>query len=142
MVCDCILCHVIFKALFWKFLCNLICMMWLKFPTKIFSGLVQETADVLQSVEIVTSSGDWCTLSKEREELAYSYRTSPFQKMKHVAAIVAATFQLTPCPNARQRQKLFLDRYLPSTFCYACYRLRNCNSAPDIPCCTTHSRLV
>ncbi|CAK9192480.1 unnamed protein product [Sphagnum troendelagicum] len=70
----------------------------------------QETADVLQSVEIVTSSGDWCTLSKEREELAYSYRTSPFQKMKHVAAIVAATFQLTPCPNARQRQKLFLDR--------------------------------
>jgi UDP-N-acetylmuramate dehydrogenase len=102
----------------------------------------QETADVLQSVEIVTSSGDWCTLSKEREELAYSYRTSPFQKMKHVAAIVAATFQLTPCPNARQRQKLFLDRYLPSTFCYACYRLRNCNSAPDIPCCRTHSRLV
>jgi UDP-N-acetylmuramate dehydrogenase len=85
-------------------------MMWLKFPTKIFSGLVQETADVLQSVEIVTSSGDWCTLSKEREELAYSYRTSPFQKMKHVAAIVAATFHLTPCPNARQRQKLFLDR--------------------------------
>jgi hypothetical protein len=71
-----------------------------------------ETADVLQSVEIITSSGDWCILSKEREELAYSYRTSPFQKMKHVAAIVAATFQLTPCPNARQRQKLFLDRYL------------------------------
>jgi hypothetical protein len=103
---------------------------------------IMETADVLQSVEIVTSSGDWCILSKEREELAYSYRTSPFQKMKHVAAIVAATFQLTPCPNARQRQKLFLDRYLPSTFCYACYRLRNCNSAPDIPCCTTHSRLV
>lgn len=42
-----------------------------------------------------------------REELAFSYRTSPFQKMK--GAILSATFALTPDTLARQNQLKIVD---------------------------------
>eukprot|EP00249_Psilotum_nudum_P017383 c26293_g1_i1 orf=249-1442(-) len=68
----------------------------------------QETADVLVSVEIVTINGDRHIL--QRKELAYGYRSSPFQKMQIFAAISAATFELTSCSSARERQRAYLNR--------------------------------
>eukprot|EP00245_Coleochaete_scutata_P011384 TRINITY_DN420_c0_g2_i1.p1 TRINITY_DN420_c0_g2~~TRINITY_DN420_c0_g2_i1.p1 ORF type:complete len:431 (-),score=51.81 TRINITY_DN420_c0_g2_i1:141-1433(-) len=70
----------------------------------------QETSSCLQSVEIVTTSGERQILRKERGELPYSYRMSPFQKMEGLAAVVAATFQLEKDPLARERQVKFMNR--------------------------------
>ncbi len=60
----------------------------------------QETADTLVDVEFLHTDG---TIERfSREQLTFSYRTSPFQKMKGV--ILSATFQLTPSTEARKRQ--------------------------------------
>lgn len=63
----------------------------------------KETADVLKSV--LYFDGKRKELS--RAELAFSYRTSPFQKMK--GAILGATFSLTPEPTARATQLQIVD---------------------------------
>ncbi|KAG0603838.1 hypothetical protein M758_10G124300 [Ceratodon purpureus] len=70
----------------------------------------QETGDVVQNVEIVTTSGVSCSLSRDAGELKFEYRTSPFQKMRDSAVIVAATFELQPSPDSRQRQRMYLER--------------------------------
>jgi UDP-N-acetylmuramate dehydrogenase len=59
-----------------------------------------ETSDTLVSVDFIDEHGQQQLLKKE--DLCFSYRTSPFQKMS--GAIVGATFQLTPSLQARHRQ--------------------------------------
>ncbi|GAQ81595.1 UDP-N-acetylmuramate:NADP+ oxidoreductase [Klebsormidium nitens] len=68
-----------------------------------------ETGDVVDSVEIVTAEGTSRTLTRDNGELAWSYRTSPFQQMEGLAAIVAATFKLDKSGDARKRQLTFMD---------------------------------
>lgn len=70
----------------------------------------QETAQVLESVEIVTSQGARQMMARERGELVYGYRESPFQSMGAGTAVVAATFRLTADRGARQLQRSFMDR--------------------------------
>lgn len=70
----------------------------------------QETAQVLESVEVVTPEGARRTLRRERGELVYGYRRSPFQSMGAGTAVVAATFRLTHDPGARRLQRSFMDR--------------------------------
>jgi UDP-N-acetylenolpyruvoylglucosamine reductase len=66
---------------------------------------------VLQSVEVVTTSGDSCSLSRDAGELEFEYRTSPFQTRRDSAVIVAATFALQPNPDSKHRQRMYLERY-------------------------------
>lgn len=65
----------------------------------------------MQNVEIVTTSGVSRSLSRDAGELKFEYRTSPFQKMRDSAVIVAATFELQPNPDSKQRQRMYLERY-------------------------------
>ncbi len=69
-----------------------------------------ETKDSLISVTFLEESGHLREFKKE--DLQFSYRTSSFQRMK--GAIVGATFQLTPLPEARLRQMEIL-RYRQAT---------------------------
>lgn len=73
----------------------------------------QETGDVVESVELVTTSGDSRSLS--RGEMSFEYRTSPFQQMRDSAVIVAATFALQPNSEAKQRQRMYLERCVITT---------------------------
>lgn len=59
-----------------------------------------ETSQSLSIVEYVNEQGEFLTFSKE--ELAFAYRSSPFQKMR--GAVIAAHFTLTPSEHARQKQ--------------------------------------
>lgn len=59
-----------------------------------------ETCQCLLSVEYIDAEGG--LQEYKREDLNFSYRYSPFQKMS--GAIVAATFALSPSPTARARQ--------------------------------------
>jgi UDP-N-acetylmuramate dehydrogenase len=59
-----------------------------------------ETCQALTHVEYVTEKGELKTFAKE--ELAFSYRHSPFQEMK--GAIVGAHFQLSESREARPKQ--------------------------------------
>ncbi|KAK1575142.1 hypothetical protein Q3G72_003020 [Acer saccharum] len=52
----------------------------------------QETGDVIYSVDVVTVQGKLQRL--EKNDLNFGYRSSTFQDMKDLAAIVAVTFQL------------------------------------------------
>lgn len=65
---------------------------------------------MLELVEVVTVEGEVLVLAREKDELVYGYRTSPFQKMEQSCAIAAATFRLSRCSGARERQRLYLDR--------------------------------
>ena len=60
----------------------------------------QETCDCLTSVDFLEENGKIHTY--QREDLAFSYRTSPFQQKKGV--ILSATFTLKPLKDARQKQ--------------------------------------
>ncbi len=60
----------------------------------------QETCDCLTSVDFLEENGKIYTY--QREDLAFSYRTSPFQQKKGV--ILSATFTLKPLRDARQKQ--------------------------------------
>lgn len=64
-----------------------------------------ETKDVLEEVEFVHEDGS----SKQytREELAFSYRKSPFQEMRGV--IVSGTFRLVSAPDAKEKQEKLLS---------------------------------
>ncbi|KAA8547799.1 hypothetical protein F0562_004228 [Nyssa sinensis] len=68
----------------------------------------QEIADVIDSIEIVTTEGKFQTLN--RTDLDFSYRSSPFQDMDHLAAIFAVTFRLKHSKSARKRQHEYLER--------------------------------
>lgn len=60
----------------------------------------RETCESLKSVDFINHQGELQTLAKE--ELKFSYRTSPFHHMQ--GAIVGATFALTPSFEARSKQ--------------------------------------
>ncbi|KAG0455130.1 hypothetical protein HPP92_024124 [Vanilla planifolia] len=68
----------------------------------------QETADVVETVEVVTREGEVKLLG--REDVSFGYRWSSMQEMKELAAILAVTFRLHPSTAARNRQRMFLDR--------------------------------
>lgn len=59
-----------------------------------------DTSQILASVEYINEAGAKVVYSKE--ELSFSYRTSPFQNMR--GAIVAAEFRLQPSQEARKKQ--------------------------------------
>lgn len=69
-----------------------------------------ETCDALESVDYIDSQGELTSYSSE--QLTFSYRHSTFQKMK--GAIAAATFKLSLCPEAREKQ-LKIIQYRTST---------------------------
>ncbi|MGE3954170.1 MAG: UDP-N-acetylmuramate dehydrogenase [Parachlamydiales bacterium] len=84
----------------------------------------QETADTLELVEVLTSGGE--SRHYRREELVFSYRTSPFQNRDE--AIVSATFCLREEGGARERQREYLIRRQksqPLTECSAGCFFRN-----------------
>lgn len=60
----------------------------------------KETANTIVSVEYLNQSNEMISFSKEN--LTFSYRTSPFQKMHGV--ILSASFQLTQAADARNKQ--------------------------------------
>ena len=60
----------------------------------------RETCESLVAVDYISEKGELEYLNKN--DLAFAYRTSPFQKMK--GAIVGATFSLTPSEDARKKQ--------------------------------------
>ncbi len=60
----------------------------------------KETSEVLTSIDFVSEDGILTTLKKE--DLHFAYRTSSFQSL--LGGISGATFKLTPCPTARQKQ--------------------------------------
>lgn len=64
----------------------------------------------MQNVEILTTSGVSHSLSRDAGELKFDYRFSPFQKMSDFSVIVAATFDLQPNSDAKQRQRIYLER--------------------------------
>lgn len=59
-----------------------------------------EIKDTLYSVDFLNDDGELIILL--RDDLLFSYRTSPFQTMK--GAIIGATFKLKPSITARQKQ--------------------------------------
>ncbi len=61
----------------------------------------QQTCDALEEVEFLHSNGEIECFRKEN--LTFSYRTSPFQKMSGV--ILSATFRLHSSADARARQQ-------------------------------------
>ncbi len=65
----------------------------------------KETKDHLVSVDYITEEGELICIPKE--DLAFSYRFSSFQKRK--GAIVGATFTLLPSLEARQKQLQIID---------------------------------
>ncbi|GMN28087.1 hypothetical protein TIFTF001_001920 [Ficus carica] len=68
----------------------------------------QETADVVESVDFVTTDGRLQRL--ERADLNFGYRSSPFQSMPDLAAIVAVTFQLQSSGTSKTRLQEYLER--------------------------------
>ncbi|KAL5743301.1 hypothetical protein ACOSQ2_026417 [Xanthoceras sorbifolium] len=68
----------------------------------------QETGDVIDSVDIVTVKGTIQRL--ERNDLNFGYRSSTFQDMEDLAAIVAVTFRLQQSGSARRKQQECLGR--------------------------------
>ncbi|XP_016498246.2 uncharacterized protein LOC107816995 isoform X2 [Nicotiana tabacum] len=68
----------------------------------------QETADTIDSMEIITNEGESRML--KRRELNFGYRSSPFQEMKELASITAVTFRLKFSKTAREMQQEYLAR--------------------------------
>lgn len=64
-----------------------------------------ETKDVLTSVQYVDEKGE--IVHFPREKIEFGYRTSSFQSLPGV--IAGATFTLTPCGEARQKQLSLID---------------------------------
>lgn len=63
---------------------------------------------LLKVSDIFTSYGRFRTLN--RIDLNFGYRSSSFQDMDELAAIVAATLQLQGSGSARIRQQEYLER--------------------------------
>ncbi|KAL6010866.1 hypothetical protein ACLOJK_001308 [Asimina triloba] len=68
----------------------------------------QETADRIDSIEIVTWDGRCRVLNGD--DLVFGYRRSPFQEMEDLAAIAAVTLRLSPSTGAEDRLRAFLTR--------------------------------
>ncbi|XP_042041421.1 UDP-N-acetylenolpyruvoylglucosamine reductase-like [Salvia splendens] len=68
----------------------------------------QETADAVESVEIMMREGECMILN--RSELDFGYRWSSFRNMKELAAITAVTFKLKVSESARKNQQEYLER--------------------------------
>ena len=73
------------------------------------SYCLKETADVVDRVDIIKNNGRFQTLN--RINLKFGYRSSPFQFMKDLGAIVAVTFQLQPSGSAKRRLQECLERW-------------------------------
>lgn len=69
---------------------------------------LQETADVIDSVHILTTENKLQRL--RRNELDFGYRFSPFQCMNDLVAIVGVTFRLQSSDSARARLLEYLER--------------------------------
>jgi UDP-N-acetylenolpyruvoylglucosamine reductase len=69
---------------------------------------LKETADVVDSIDIVKTDGRFQTLS--RIDLNFGYRSSSFQYMEDLAAIVAVTFRLHPSGSTKKRLQEYLNR--------------------------------
>ncbi|MBS0626458.1 MAG: UDP-N-acetylmuramate dehydrogenase [Verrucomicrobia bacterium] len=65
----------------------------------------KETCETVQSVLFLTEEGEKKIFL--RQDLEFSYRTSPFQRMR--GAILSATFTLTPSTEARPSQLKIVD---------------------------------
>lgn len=74
----------------------------------LFRFMLKETADAVESVEIVTAEGEYQILN--RSELSYGYRSSSFQGMNNLAAITAVTFRLKVSKSAKKNQQEYLAR--------------------------------
>ncbi|KAM1264992.1 hypothetical protein EV1_034571 [Malus domestica] len=68
----------------------------------------QETANAIRSVEFVTMTGKFLRFS--RTDLVFGYRSSPFQVMEELAAIIAVTFELQHSGSAKRRQHEYMER--------------------------------
>ncbi|XP_062107370.1 uncharacterized protein LOC133818488 [Humulus lupulus] len=68
----------------------------------------QETADVVESVDVVTIDGKLQRF--ERADLIFGYRSSPFQRMPNLAAIVAVTFRLQSSRTSKTKLQEYLER--------------------------------
>lgn len=69
---------------------------------------MKETSNSIESIDIVTTEGKFQAL--DRVDLSFGYRSSPFQDMKDLAAIVAVTFRLQGSESARKRQQELMKR--------------------------------
>ncbi|GFP93918.1 UDP-n-acetylenolpyruvoylglucosamine reductase [Phtheirospermum japonicum] len=63
---------------------------------------VQETAGAVESIEVITTKGEYKTI--KRRDLNFSYRSSPFQDMNDLAAITAVTFRLKRAAEEEVKQ--------------------------------------
>lgn len=70
---------------------------------------MKETADVVDSIDIIKTDGRFQTLSKI--DLNFGYRSSSFQYMEDLAAIVAVTFRLHPSRSSKKRLEEYLKRW-------------------------------
>ncbi|XP_020268600.1 uncharacterized protein LOC109844003 [Asparagus officinalis] len=68
----------------------------------------QETSNVIDRVDIVTSDGEFQKL--RRSQLTFGYRWSSLQQMVDLAAIASVTFKLSPETTAREQQRKFLNK--------------------------------
>ncbi|KAM6567280.1 hypothetical protein CsatA_026408 [Cannabis sativa] len=68
----------------------------------------QETANVVESIDVVTIDGKLQRF--ERADLMFGYRSSPFQRMPNLAAIVAVTFRLQSSTISRTKLQQYLER--------------------------------
>jgi UDP-N-acetylenolpyruvoylglucosamine reductase len=69
----------------------------------------QETAHSIHSVDIVTKDGQFHRLN--RTDLNFGYRSSPFQDMQELAAIIAVTFKLEQSESAKRLHYEYMERY-------------------------------
>lgn len=79
-----------------------------------------ETKDILKEVEFMNEDGSFVKYKKEN--LSFSYRTSPFQTMK--GAIVSAQFCLVPKEDAKEKQEKLLSYRMETQP----YKERSCGS--------------
>ncbi|XP_057809593.1 uncharacterized protein LOC131023946 [Salvia miltiorrhiza] len=70
--------------------------------------MLKETGDAVESVEIMTSEGEYKIL--KRGDLSFGYRWSSFQEMSDLAVITAVTFKLKVLEIAKKNQQEYLER--------------------------------
>ena len=92
----------------------------------------QDTFQVLESVEAVTTCGEKRTFFKDRGQLEASYRSSPFQRSTERLFITAAMFKLQVSKESWQSQLTYMRKYVKiscsdfhvhhfSFFCLLCF---------------------
>ncbi|CAA0830036.1 Unknown protein [Striga hermonthica] len=68
----------------------------------------QETADKVESIEIMSTNGELKTM--KIYDLSFGYRKSPFQDMKDFAVVTAVTFRLKASQSSMQKQQEYAKR--------------------------------